>query len=135
MTEGTAGAKAIWGSTLRAWVVMTNAAAVGLGEGAVGPEVFVGQGLDQDKAGAQEALGFELVGVLGEEPLAVASAPGCGELLVAEEDVGGVGVAGAPEEGGAFAVLAAAGKDYVGGFAVEEVVGVVDDGGGVGLLA
>ena|ERR1700679_2728470 len=99
-----------------------------LGEGAVGPEIFVGDGLDEVEAAGEEVLGLELVGVLGEEPLAVAGAPVFGELLVADEDVGGVGVAGTPEEGGAFAVLAAAGKDEERGLAVEEVVRVEDDG-------
>ena len=81
------------------------------GEGAVGPEVLVGYGLDEVEAAGEEALGFELVLVLGEEPLAFALAPAVDELLVADEDVGGVGVAGTPEEGLAFAVLAAAGED------------------------
>ena len=63
--------------------------------------------LDGVEAAGEQLLDLGAGRVLGEEPLAVAGAPHLGELVVAEVDVGRVGVAGAPEQGGAFAMLAA----------------------------
>jgi len=55
------------------------------------PEGFVGDGLDGIEAAGQKLLGFGLVCVLGEEPLALAGAPDFGELVFADVDAGASG--------------------------------------------
>ena len=101
----------------------------------VGPEGFVGEGLDGIEAAGEQLLDFGLVCVLGEEPFAVACAPDLGELVFAEEDIGRVGVAGAPEQRGALAMLAAAREHQERRLAWKKLVRIKDDRRGVGLVA
>ena len=77
----------------------------------IGPEGFVGEELDGIKAAGEELLGFVLVEVLGKEPVALAGAPEFGKLIIRQENIGCVRVAGAPEQRRAFAMLAAAWED------------------------
>lgn len=70
------------------------------GEWPVGIEGFVGEVLDFVEASAEDFL--DVVVVLGgdEEELSLTVAPQCEEVGVVEENVGIVGVVGAPDEGG-----------------------------------
>ena len=102
---------------------------------AVGPEGFVGEGLDGVKAAGKQLLDLGLVRVFGEEPLAFANSPYFGELVFADVDSGCVGVAGAPEQGGAFTMLAALLGDDEGQSISEKLVRVENDGRARGLVA
>src|ERR1035438_330548 len=101
----------------------------------VGPQGLVGDGLDGVKAAREQTLGFQLVCVLGEEPLALASTPCVGKLALTEKDIGRVGIAGAPQQRRALAMLAATWKHQLGRLSLEKVMGIKDHRGGVGLLA
>ena len=100
----------------------------------IGPEGFVGEELDGIKAAGEELLGFVLVEVLGKEPVALAGAPEFGELVLAKENIGGVGIAGTPEQCGAFPVLAAAREHQQGRFSMEKAVRIKNDGRSVRLI-
>jgi hypothetical protein len=54
---------------------MTAKVATGLLQRPVGPEFFVGEGLDGVEAAGEELLRFGLVCILREEPFALAGAP------------------------------------------------------------
>src|ERR1700679_2524409 len=96
------------------------------GERPVGPESFVGNGLDGIKASGEKLLHLGLVGVLREEPLAFACAPLPAELIFTEEDLWRVRPAGAPEKRGTFAEWRAGLHDDI-CWLPEEIVRVEDD--------
>jgi len=64
----------------------------------VGPEGFVGDGLDVVEAAREQLLGFRLVGVLREEPLAFAGSPDLREPVVAQKNLWRIGITGTLQE-------------------------------------
>jgi hypothetical protein len=71
----------LWGTQILGATTPRFSAA--LVERAIGPELLVSDGADRIETICEQVFDFELIGVLGEEPFALAGSPGSFQVVVA----------------------------------------------------
>ena len=99
---------------------------MGLIQRPVRPEGFVRDGLDGNKPPGKQLLNLGPVGVLRKQPMTRSVAPLCRELVLAEEDIRSIGIAGAPYQRRSVTMLRTAFHDNESRMA-EEAMRIEDD--------